>query len=472
MPVKSKLSATLLALGAGVVVQRLCQLLGFLLIGHALGVAALGRYAEGQALAGVLTVLAAAGGRNLTARRLAAAPGQARSVVRATVASRLRIGALALVIVNLVCWSTSPTPWFWVLCTAQVIPAAFDLKQLADVTGGARREVALETGVAGLQLLLVIGWCVADGADVTTLAAIALLARGLYAARAVAMIRELADHSAAPAATAGANSLLGQTAHELLTIGDVWLVAVTLGAAPAGYYAFASRLATAALMPSVQLARLLLPHLLHAGVGGDSARALGTALRATAFATWPMLAGGIVAAEALCRLGGNEFAAAAPTLQLLLLAGCMQHLGWQCSNTLLALYRDRACAHTFLWPAVLQMALLALVPWLVPAEPAASACVAAAVCAIAQALYAVATLVLSRATWRERSQNWLQPLGVAAATLLATAAGAAVAPPAVALPAQLLAGGLAFAFGLWAWELRGRWRRLGQGLVTASGFHS
>ncbi|MFY9344137.1 MAG: hypothetical protein WAT39_16725, partial [Planctomycetota bacterium] len=58
---KHGIRATLLALAAGVVAQRLCQLLAFVLIGHALGAAGLGHYAEGQALGAILAVLAGAG---------------------------------------------------------------------------------------------------------------------------------------------------------------------------------------------------------------------------------------------------------------------------------------------------------------------------------------------------------------------------------------------------------------------------
>jgi O-antigen/teichoic acid export membrane protein len=87
--VKHTVRHTLLWLGAGVVAQRLLQLVAFVLIGRALGVAGLGVFAQGMATAAVLTVLAGAGVRNLVARAVARSPAAARSLVLCAVRWRL-----------------------------------------------------------------------------------------------------------------------------------------------------------------------------------------------------------------------------------------------------------------------------------------------------------------------------------------------------------------------------------------------
>jgi O-antigen/teichoic acid export membrane protein len=469
--VKHSVRRTLLYLGTGVVLQRLCQLAGFVLIGRALGVERLGIYAQGQAMAAVLTVLAGAGVSNLTARMLAARPEAARALISAAVRRRVLVGGTLALLVAAVTAIGSVRPWFWLLCALHTVPAAFDLKQMLDASGRTRREVRLETGTAALQLLGVAGWLWLGGTRLETLAALTLCCRALYAACAWQAIRELPVVAAVVQPKVWqARVALGQIAHELMTIGDVWLVAIALGDRAAGLYALAVRFAAAALLPSAQLARLLLPHLLHAGADGDPARTLGTALRTTLLVTLPMLAGGTCAAMPLCAIGGEHFATAAPALALLLLAGCLQHVGWQCSNALLAMHRDRAYAHGFGWPALLQLALFLCASAVAPPAADTAAALAAAAAAIAQLVYAGTGLWLVRPLWRDHPALWPQPLRLAALT-----GGGAVLPLLLAsepwlLPLQLLGGGAGFAIGLWCLELRGRWRRLGDGLAAASGF--
>ena len=470
---KHTIRRTMVALGAGVVVQRLCQLVGFLLAGRALGVAGLGVYAQGLAMAAVLTVVAGAGVRNVTARALARQPGAARALVLAAVRRRLVLGSGLGALVLALAFATAAQPWFWLLCTLQVVPAAFDLKNLLDATGRARDEVAIETGVAALQLLAVAAWFALGGDSPTTLAGIALAGRSLYALAALPAIGALQGHGVPTPRRERRRLAFAQTAHELMTIGDVWLVAVALGDAAAGYYAFAVRFAAAALVPSGQLARLLLPHLLHAGSDGDAAKTLATALRATAMATLPMLAGGLVVAAPLCQWSAAPFAASAPTLQLLLLAGCLQHLGWQCSHALLAQQRDRAFATGLLWPAVLHGGLLVALA-LAPALPAPAAAMwAAAAAAAAQGLYGLGGAIATRRLREGRESAWRVPLVIAAATAAVTLLlGGLPLAAERALLVQLLGGAATFVLGLWFGELRGRWRRLGDGLAAASGLRS
>jgi O-antigen/teichoic acid export membrane protein len=215
---------------------------------------------------------------------------------------------------------------------------------------------------------------------------------------------------------------------------------------------------------------LLLPHLRHAGADGDPARTLGTAIRSTLLVTMPMLAGGAAAATALATLNGPAFAAAAPALCLLLLGGCLQHLGWQCSHALLAAHRDGAYAHSLGWPALLQLANLAVLPLVLPADPALGATMTASGAVLAQGVYAVLGLATTRELWRARSDLWQLPLATAIATGASTALPALLCDGALQLPLQLAAGGGAFALVLWRFELRGRWTRLGDGLATASGY--
>ena len=150
---KHTVRRTLVVLGAGVLVQRLCQLLGFVLIGRALGVDGLGRFAQGQAFAAVLTVFAGAGVRSLTARTMAASPGAARSLLLQAVRRRLATATLLATAATAFVFVRTHDPWFWTLCLLQVLPAAFDMKALLDTSGRTRREVHLETATACLQLV-------------------------------------------------------------------------------------------------------------------------------------------------------------------------------------------------------------------------------------------------------------------------------------------------------------------------------
>ena len=472
--VKHTIRRTLLALGAGVVVQRAAQLVAFVLVGNALGVAGLGVFAQGQAMAAVLVVLAGAGVRNVTARRVANDPAAARALILGAVRRRLGAGLAAATAAAAVAFAVSEQPWFWLLCALQVLPGALDLKHVLDAAGRARAEVGLETAAAVVQLLLVALLCTAGTPGVALLAAAALTGRCVYGAGAVIVLASLGGRTA-PASARGPvprTVIAGETAHHLLACGDVWLVALLLGDAAAGFYAFAVRFAAAALVPSAQLARLLLPHLLHAPERGDARRTLATALRATALATLPMLGGGAVLAADLCSVAAADFARSAPALQLLLVAGCLQHLGWQCSHGLLAGHRDRAYGLGLLLPPLVQAGALGTIALLPAAADGASHAAAAAAVA-AQGLYLLAGLAATRALWRGEARRLLGPVAVALATAAAVRSAAELPLPAIArLAAELLAGAGALAAGVWWVELRARWARVGDGLAAASGLRS
>ncbi|MBM4063012.1 MAG: hypothetical protein FJ265_18240 [Planctomycetes bacterium] len=470
MAVVHSVRSTLAVLGLGAVLQRVLQLATFLCLGRALGVERLGQFAEGQALGALLAVCAGAGVRNVLARAIAREPAAAGTLLRAAVRARLWLGGLLGAPAIAVAFATAAEPWFWLLCVLQVLPAAFDLKNLLDASGRTGAEVVLETTAAALQLLLVLLWLGLGlgGSGLAPLAAIALGCRCVYALGAVAAIARLpAGAPAKPLRGLPGRSLavsLGQTAHELMAAADVWLVALLFGHGSAGLYAVAARLANAALLPSAQLARLLLPHLLRAAAAGDPLRTVRTALRATAFVTLPVLAGGAVVATPLCALFGEGFAEAAPALRLLLLAGCLLHLGWQCSHALFAAGRDRAYAAGLWWPAVVQALLLGAFAGQGDAGMAAFASL------LAQTGYLFAGLWLVRRVFAGvDGWPWLGPFAVAAATAAAAALPAAAGDGKLVLGLQLLAGAGAFVFSLWGVELRGRARRLGDGLAEASG---
>ncbi|MFK7742461.1 MAG: hypothetical protein AB8H80_19265 [Planctomycetota bacterium] len=475
--------STLLALGSGVVLQRALQLVAFLVVGRTLGVAGLGTYAQGLSAAAVLTVLASLGVRSLVARAVSQEPGAARAHVGNAVHLRLVIGSMLAIAATAIAFVSSEQPWFWMLCALHVLPAAFDLKGLIEVTGKARLEVGLESVAAVLQLGLVCLWSAVGSQQLELLAAASLGCRTLYAAGAIATIRSLPLEHAPSQQPLGITRVgLGQTTYELMAIGDIALVALCFGDAAAGYYAAAMRFAVAAMLPSMQLTRLLLAHLLHAEQRGNAKATFETGLRATLWLTLPIAAGGMTVADELCALTGVSFAAAGGALQLLLAAGLCQHVGWQCSLALLASGRDRAYAHTFAWPSLLQAAaFLGLGALLAngllqngtssPPHPAALAISAATIAACAQGGYAVVVLRIGAA-----AKTLFRALPGPALAAAATAALASLPLPAdnvhghLVLPLRLALGALGFAAVLWRLELRGRLGKVGDGLFAASGF--
>jgi O-antigen/teichoic acid export membrane protein len=209
--------------------------------------------------------------------------------------------------------------------------------------------------------------------------------------------------------------------------------------------------------------------LLHAEQKGDAKKTFGTAMRATLWLTAPICGGGLMVADSLCALSGPDFAVSGHVLRLLLFAGICQHVGWQCSHSLLASQRDRSYAHGLGWPAAFQAcALIALVA--TPnMEAAMLATLAATAAAVAQALYLVnglSTLQVSREFLRSLGG----PLLAAATTAAAASLPVDWLTPAWQLPARICLGAAGYGIVLWLLELRGRFTQVGNGLATASGF--
>jgi O-antigen/teichoic acid export membrane protein len=452
--------------------QRAAQLLAILCIAHRLGVTGAGVYGEGMAIGGILCVLAGAGTRNHVARAIAQQPELAGDWLAAAVKVRLVLGTALAAGGAAVAFARTEAPWFWTLCVLQAIPAAFDLKGLADAAARTRREVALETTAGLLQVALVSAWALSGGRSLETLAAIQLASRAAYALGAALAIARVPAKGTRPSLVQVLRGCRGvavaQTMHELLIVADVALVAWCGGSAAAGRYAVAARIATMASLPSLQIARLLLPHLHRAARHGDPQRTLRAALRAIALATLPMAAGGLAVAAPLCGLFGGAFTAAAPTLQLALFAMVLQHLGWQFGLAAYAAGRDRAFAVSLGVPALLQVAmLLALVP------AAADVGGAVALLAAQAAYFAFGFRIAGARDVLCSARAWLRPAALAALATGSAAAAAGLLPFGPwTLAAQLAAGALAWLLCLHFVELGGRWRSIGDGLAAASTFRS
>jgi O-antigen/teichoic acid export membrane protein len=466
--VGSNVGNTLLWLGGGTLLQRVCQLLAMLCVARTLGPERTGVYAQGIALGGVLCALGGAGVRNFVAREIVRAPAHAGALMQAAIRSRLAIGAALTAIAVAVAAGRGGATTFLVLCCLQTVPAAFDLKGLLDAVANARREVVLESSACVLQLALTLLWAANGGDGLAALAAIALLPRIGYAMGALPAMRRLpaGEHI-------GSWQLLRRcglpglspSLSEVAIVGDVWLCAALAGDAAAGLYAVAQRLAGAASVPSAQLTRLLVPHLHRAAGDGDPARTTRTALRTVGICVLPLAAGGSAAAAGLCGLFGAGFVAAAPALQFALVAVAAQHLAWQGSHSLFALGRERAYAATLWLPTLAHAAgMLLLAPTLGAAGAGLSS-------ALAQTAYFTAVFaVLRRSVRVDLAGALTTPLLLAAGTGAAAFAGLHAANGAASLALALLAGGAAMIAGIWFGELRGRLRRLGAGLVAASRF--
>lgn len=456
----------LAALGLGLVVQRAAQLVALLAVARSLGEATTGVYAQGVALGSLLAVLATAGLRNPVARALAREPDNSGAWLRAAIRARLRRTAALVAAAAAVAWLCSGEPWFWALCALHAVPAAFDLKHLGDAVARTRTEVLLETAASLSFAAAVLGWLAAGGSGAMAVVALHLACRALYAMGAAWTVARLPVVRPGPDPRELRRLARGiapaQIAGDLCVTADVWIVGRLAGDGAAGIYAVAARIAGAAAMPSAQLARLFFAHQLHAVHRGDVARTTRVALRAIALVLLPVLGGGWVVAGGLCGLLGGGFGAAGDALRGLLLAVACQHVGWQAHQALLALGRDRDYVAALWRQSLLHTALLlAATAW-------AGATGAAAAAAAAQLAFAATTL---RALGRQFALPWSWLRGPLMLGLL-TAAAAAVAgllPTGRPLAAQLAAGAAAALGGLWAVELRHRWRRLGHGLAQASG---
>jgi O-antigen/teichoic acid export membrane protein len=265
-------------------------------------------------------------------------------------------------------------------------------------------------------------------------------------------------------------SVLGvaQLGNELVFASDVVLLRALIGREAAALYAVAQRVALAAETPVRVLGRLLQPHLLHAARHGDTPATLARAVRASAHLILPIAAGGWVVAETLLgQLFGGSYAAAGWTLRWLLATSVLLGAASVYGNLLVARGEIRAylACLGLLFAGKLTLTLC----WIGPHAAAG----AAAASFLSMALASMLTLVMLRRRLAfALAGPWGRPLAHAALVALAAWLPAALLPGggSVTLAVQLAGGGIAFALGLQAFAMRGRWRRLGDGLQRSSGF--
>lgn len=454
---------TLLALGAGTVTQRMLVLLLNVWLMRHLGIAGFGEFAFGTQMAALAALLADSGVRLLTAREIAADRQHGVACLRASLAIRLRRALLvtAAFAGGVGLCSTSPT--FLLVCAALIPLSTFDMKQLADALGRAGVEVRFETTATCAYVALTALVLACDG-GLAALAAALLASRGLYAILAWRWLTGLTGVAAAPAAWnlrhAGALGA-AQLGFELVFSSQVVVLRALLGADAAGSMAAAQRIVLAVETPVRLLARLLLPHLMHASRHGDAGATLERAVRASAHMVLPLAAGGFVVAEPLLALlSGPTYVAAAWALRWQLVAsvvvGTMSHYG----QALVAHGRVRPYLTAVAVGIALDVGLTLATVWSFGATGAAFA----AAVALATAAF-ICLAALRRAVPLSALRPWRLP--ALHALLVAAAAGGAASG---GVTVQLGAGALAFALGLFWLELRGRTRQVGAGLQRSSGF--
>ncbi len=454
---------TLAALGAGAVLQRGALLGVTVALGHHLGPEGLGRHALAVALGSTLAVLIGTGVRSVASRGAAREPERAGGWLRAAVRLRALATALVLLPVCTLVAAGADDPVPWCLGALLALPLAWDQKGLLDAAARTRREVALDSAATTLHFAGTLLLLAAGVDDLGALLAVQFAGRALYAAFAERTLRHLPGFASPPAARAilrqATLPTLTQTWTGLVQTGDVWLVRWLAGEAAAGLYAVAARIAATAALPGAQLARLLQPHNDRAAAAGCPGSTVARGLRGTGFAVLPFVAGGVVAAEPLCALFGDGFVAAAPALGLLLPATALLQFGWQHSQVLFAHGRMLAWAGSLWFGSALHLvALLLCTPHL-----------GAAGAGLAALLGNLAYLACAHIAARRTLHVALLPALAPGALVGAGTAAAACATAPLGLVAQLVAGGLATAVGLYALELRHTWHRLGAGLAAGSG---
>jgi O-antigen/teichoic acid export membrane protein len=338
-----------------------------------LGAAGYGHFALALALLQTLGVLADAGLVAVVVREGSRAPERLPRLVGNALAMRL---ALGVAVVALAAAASGLPAYGPDVRTAVLIAAVPFGLGIVSSSLAAIFQVRLQLGrgaladavgrVAGLAALLAV-----VAADLGFAAVVASTAVGAAAALAVT----LAFARARPAAElavwrelAVAAIPLGLTlaVAEIYFRADTFILALSRPAADVGHYSLAYRLyELLALLPAMVMASVY--PLLSRQLVTDRAAAAQT-LRATARAFFtlgvPLAAGGLVIAPELARLaGGDEFAAAADPLRLLLIAAALAYLSGLFGFALIAGGQERATLWLSLTALVVNLALnVALVP--------------------------------------------------------------------------------------------------------------
>jgi O-antigen/teichoic acid export membrane protein len=454
------------ALGAIVARNTLAQAAGRLVIlavGAAsiavttryLGAAGYGRYALALALLQAIGVLADAGLVAVVVRESSRAPGRTAVLVGNALAMRL---ALGVVVVGLAAAASGLPSYGPDVRTAVLIASVPFAMGIVSSSLAAVFQVRLALGRAALAdatgrvasfaaLLAVVSADLGFEAVVASAAAGAAVTLALTAgfARRLLRVRPAADPAIWRELAVAALPLgLTLAVAEIYFRADTFILALSRPAAEVGHYSLAYRLyELLALFPALVMASVypLLSRQLPGNLASARRTLDGTA-RAFLTLGVPLAAGGAIVASELARVaGGDEFAAAAGPLRLLLCAAALAYLSGLCGYALIAGGHERST----LWLSLCALALnLALNVALAPAYGATAA---AAIALGSEAL------LLAGGWWLLQRRLGLRPAlaGLWAISLAAAVMAAAVWPlrdRSLALTVPL--GGLVYGAALWA----------------------
>ena len=342
-----------------------------------LGAAGYGRFALALALLQSLGVLADAGLVTLVVRESSRAPARTAELVANALALRL---ALAPLVVGLATAASGLAGYGPDVRTAVLISAAPFAMGIVSSSLAAVFQVRLQMGraaladaggrVAGLGALLAV--VAADLGFAAVVAATAVGAAVTLAATA-AFVRRIVPLRIAADRTiwrelARAALPLGLTlaVTELYFRADTFILSLARPAEEVGHYTLAYRLyELLAMFPAIVMTSVF--PLLSRQLADDRAAAQRT-LGATAGAFWtlgaPLAAGGLLVAPELARTaGGDDFAAAADPLRLLLCAAALAYVSGLLGYTLVAGGQQRSALRLALVALAANVALnLALTP--------------------------------------------------------------------------------------------------------------
>jgi O-antigen/teichoic acid export membrane protein len=338
-----------------------------------LGAAGYGRFALALALLQALGVLADAGLVAAVVRESSRAPQRTAQLVGNALAMRL---ALGIVVVALAAAASGLPAYGPDVRTAVLIASVPFALGIVSSSLAAVFQVRLQLGRAAVAdaagrvasfgaLVAVVAADLGFAAVVASAAAGAIVTLAITAA--FVRVPPAADRAVWRELALAAIPLgLTLAVAELYFRADTFVLALSRPVAEVGHYSLAFRLyELLALFPGIVMASVfpLLSRQL-----AESREAAERTLHATARAFWtlgvPLAAGGLVLAPELARLaGGDEFAAAADPLRLLLCAAALAYLSGLFGYTLIAGRQERSALWLSLAALVVNLALnVALAP--------------------------------------------------------------------------------------------------------------
>lgn len=463
----STIRSSIAALAAGALFARATGLVVALLLARKLGVAGFGDYAAAIQIGSVLGFVVHSGVHAVAQRETASHPDNAGGWIRASIRARVWISLATFAAYAAVVPFLPGDTTLLVLSGALVLPAAFDLRGLADSAGRTRLEVLIESAAGLAHLLLVAGLVATERVAPAWVAAAYLASRCVYAIGVTMSLGDLGPETSRPSMRAlvlrsGGPLSIAFAAERITLSSDVLLIRAIAGSHAAGLFAAAEKVSQIASHPIALVGRTLSPHLQASVPHGDPRATLEKALRVSAYAVLPFAAGGWVLAEdLLVRLNGEGYAEGGWTLRWLLLATAVSGVGWR--------FADMLFAHRRMREYVLPLVLSVTTNWVVsllmiPAWGAAGSTFGTAVSQCAA--MPLSAIFLRRVQAFSVFRPLAAPLAVAA-----VAAGVAWAVPSSwGALARVGVGGVAGAALFWAFELRHGWDALGRGIEASSGF--